>query len=105
MNFKKHHDADINLQSLEHVDKETESELQVPPIDIENPPNNSSPISPISITRQHIWTNVLSKWYKIQPKIWVTLEEPNSSALAQVIRLVVTRPICYNFFIFSWCPL
>lgn len=76
LNFKKNHDADLDLNSLEGIDNVTESSVQVPASDIE--------LSGQVCTHRGQINWLRKKWKKLQSELWSLLEEPQSSSTAQV---------------------
>eukprot|EP00795_Rhopilema_esculentum_P011472 gene11472-21686_t len=86
MNYQKHRDAEVNLQSFDSLDGDDERN-SVQPSDVENQGQLGEQDSR-HLERRSTLNSIMRKWTYWQPKVWSTLEEPNSSKAAQVIGLI-----------------
>ena len=80
--YHKHKDADINLQTMEMGGEESNMK-NLPDIENQIQQNSQNEFFLITDTGGFNFINNCINKYK--PKIWTTLEDPNSSKIAQVI--------------------
>lgn len=74
----------VNLQSFDSIDGDDERN-SVQPSDVENQAQLGEPDSR-QYERRSTINSIIRRWTYWQPKVWSTLEEPNSSRAAQVSR-------------------
>ena len=85
-NFRKHRDAETQLQSFDSVNGDKESDGQPPP-SVEATPPYGHQQSPTIHREGSFSYRVKDMWEYWQPRIWRLFEEPNSSKVAQVTDL------------------
>ena len=76
----------VNLQSFDSIDGDDERN-SVQPSDVENQAQLGEPENR-NFERRSTINSIMRKWTYWQPKVWSTLEEPNSSKAAQVKILI-----------------